>query len=540
MATKLLICVLWLLPGPPKGKPAKGEPQQVTLQNNTLPGHLTTHDVTRTIRRTTKRVKFTETLIWKQTARLVQCNVAQGDTAKIVCYQMVVDRPASVVKLLEDKKEIKPTPAAARFNLPGGSTKLSSEKRTGRESPTRLPPGDSPQNVILLSLIDAAYWPAKKIDAKHTWTRPIERDDFEGTQTLQFIDLGDLDGKTVSRIAVKVTGKFRGSMAREHRFLKAEGVLYWSRLDQHLSRFEGTASWQRARQQGIEECEMTVDAELRETSQLADDAQAKVKEQMSAFSDALNATNQGTTKDALAACKGFRQSWPDSIWMPAVTELEQQITKASSGADRMGRSQLKETIAKAIVSYEAARTNGDADLLDVTVRAMADVARDYGAILGKLCRDKNEETRATAAFALAFGVQPQDAKAVQKCVDDSSLKVRTMALVGLAAAGNTQADAEMLLRLLDDKEAGIRRRALQAVATCVARENFAVAKLVVKIDRLMVYDKVAGVRADAVEALASIGAPTDVPKLEQALKHELDTEIRGRIDRAIEVLKARG
>ncbi len=539
MATTILCCVLWIVVGPPKEKPPKATSQQITLQNNTLPGHLTTYEIVRTIRRTIQRTNHTETLIWRQSARLVHCNVAQPDSSRITCYQMVVDLPATVGAFLRDKKEITPTPPSARFNLPRGSTKLSSEKKTGRESVTRMPPADSPQNVLLLALMDVTYWPAKKIDAGHKWERPIDNESFEGMQTCQFVDLGDMDGQTAARVAVKITGKFKNAMAREHRFVRAEGLLYWSRLEQHLLRFEGTAAWQRARSGGIEDYEQTVEANLRSTSELPDTAQTSVKEQVAAFIDALNANAQGATKDALAACRGFKKSWPDSLWMPAVDELERQVTQSTSGADRMARAQLMDVIGRAIVSYEAARTNRDADLLDVTARSMTEIARDYGPILAKLTREKKEDLRASAAFALAFGQKPIDAKAVQKCVDDSSLKVRSMALIGLAAAGNMRADAEMFLRLLDDPEAAIRRRALQAVVTCVPRENFAVARLVAKIDRLMVHDKNEGVRSDAVEALTAIGAPPDIPKLEQALKHELDTTIRGQIDRAIEILKAR-
>jgi len=50
------------------GPPAKLKPDEsgqnaathVTLQNNMLPGHLTIHEITRTVRRTVKRPKFVE------------------------------------------------------------------------------------------------------------------------------------------------------------------------------------------------------------------------------------------------------------------------------------------------------------------------------------------------------------------------------------------------------------------------------------------------------------------------------------------------
>src|SRR5882672_5248641 len=77
------------------GPPAKLKPDEsgqnaathVTLQNNMLPGHLTIHEITRTVRRTVKRPKFVETLSYEQIATLVQCNIAQPQPGKILTYQ---------------------------------------------------------------------------------------------------------------------------------------------------------------------------------------------------------------------------------------------------------------------------------------------------------------------------------------------------------------------------------------------------------------------------------------------------------------------
>lgn len=530
-----LVCtVVW-----PPAKPNTDAPPQATLQNNTLPGHLTTHEITRTTRRTVKRSKYVETLSYECVDKLVQCNIALPQPGKILVYQMLAEQPAKVLRVFHDKDQIKPTPPPTQFNLSKGATKLVSEKKTARDCPTPTPQGDPAQAALLAGLMDINYWPAKKVEALHKWQRTFETALFEGTQTFQFIDLAEVDGQTAARIGLKLEGKFKGPLEREYVFGKAEGLIHWSRMDRTLLRLEGLAEYRRTRGGNPEEYDLKLEVSLRSQKQLGEPEQERVKEQMIAFHSALEARQASRPKDVLAACADFRKEWPGSIWLPAVAELEQQLSQSSGGTERMNMAQLKEVIVRGIVTYEAARTSHDFDLLESTSNIMAGIARDYGATLGKLCRDKDEKVRGNAAFALAFGQNPQDLLVVQKCLKDSSPKVKGLALTGLAAAGNIRINARLLLDSLEDSEPGVRRRSLQAIAACVQRENVLVATLVEKIDRLMVYDKHDGVRSDAVAALVALGAPADVPRLEEALKHELNTGIREQIHNGIEVLRSR-
>jgi len=91
---------------------------------------------------------------------------------------------------------------------------------------------------------------------------------------------------------------------------------------------------------------------------------------------------------------------------------------------------------------------------------------------------------------------------------------------------------------LDDKKASVRARACQAVAACVPREHFSIVRLADKLADLMVFDKKRAVRRQAIRALGAICAPADVPRLEDALTHELDKTNRAEIERAIKKLNA--
>ena len=514
-------------------------PPQVTLTNNTLPGHQTIHEIQRTVTRLVNRGKSVERLVYGQKTMLVQCNVSQLQQGKILVYQLVVDEPAQVSGLYHDKIKVKPTPAPEQFNLSKGSTRLTSERKTAREAPLELPPGDPAQSIVVRNLLDVAYWQPKKIEAGHKWQRTISNDLFEGTQTLQFVDIVDIAGQAAARLAVKVEGKFKGPLARDYEFEMAEGIIHWARLERTIAKIEGLARYKRTRHGVSENFEVKVEENLRNVTQLDESQQDKVKEQMSAFAAAIDAANQGHMPDARDYCRDFRKAWPDSLFMPAIVELERRVAPDAPSQDRMSRAQLLEAIKGSVVAFEAARANRDSDVLDLTLVTMSQLARDYSAILAKLTRDKDEMTRGNAAFALAFSTRPEDRSAVGKCAVDKSLKVRILTLTGMAAAENQGVSAELLLGLLDDPEAGVRRRTLQAIAVCVPRENFAITKLVEKINHLMVYDKNDGVRSDAVMALVAIGSPSDIPKLEEALKHELVAPTREQIHRGIEMLKQR-
>ena len=516
-----------------------GPPAQVTISNNTLPGHQTIHEIRREITRSVKRDKFIERLVFEQKTTLVQCNVSLPQQGKILVYQLVVDEPAKVKGLYHDKAKISPTPPAERFNLSKGSTRLTSERKNAREAPLELPPGDPAQSIVIRNVLDAAYWQPKKIEAGHKWQRQITGDLFEGTQTLQFLDMTDVAGQAVARLALKVEGKFKGPLERDFRFGMTEGVIHWARLERTIAKIEGIARYHRVHHGVTEEYEIKIEENLRNITQLSEPQQDKVKEQMSAFAAAIDAANQGNMKDARDYCRDFRNSWPDSIFTPAIVDLEHRAAPDAPSQDRMSRAQLLAAIKGSVVSFEAARSSHDSDVMDLTLTTMTQIARDYSAILAKLTRDKDEMIRANAAFALAFSARPEDQNAVQKCAVDKSTKVKVLALTGLAAAENHAVSAELLMGLLEDKEAGVRRRTLQAVAACIPRENFGVAKLVEKIDRLMVYDKNDGVRSDAVAAIVSIGSPADIPQLEEALKHELNTGIREQIHQGIEKLRER-
>ncbi len=340
-----------------------------------------------------------------------------------------------------------------------------------------------------------------------------------------------------ARVTLYVEGHFAGGLDREYSFGKGQALLYWSRPERMLVKMEGQADYERKLREPPERYELKLNADLTKATSLSDDEQELVKVQLTAFAGALEKLRTKDRKAALAICRDFRARWPGSRWLPAVAELEDQAGTQKKPDDRLSAEQLKKVLVTTLIAWEAARSTGEHDLQEKAEDTLAQLAEEYRITLSRLARDKDDGVRSHAVFAVALGKSPEDLSLVQKAIKDKSPKVRAMALAGLAARGKPDVNVDLLIARLDDDESAVRRRACQAVAACIEPEHFSIAKLVEKLDRLMIDDESDLVRKEAIRALAAVGAPADIAKLEKALTHELNHGNRDEIDKAIAALR---
>lgn len=542
MAPANQLLILWLATGLATAPSAIAAPppQHMSFRNNLLPGHVTVHRISRTVRRKATRRKYVETLRYRQRADWVQCNIDQPEPGNVMTYQMMVDHPARVLSVRHGKKKITPTPSASGFTLPEGSTRLHSAYKTPWDGPAQTPLANPVQRAVMHALLDFAHWPKKRIDAGHRWERDIRGNGIRGTQTLEFVDLAKSKGDVVARLTLLVEGEFEDSLAKDYVFGKGQAVIYWSRPERTLVKMEAQADYRRKRHPTWEEFKIELDVKLVDLDAFDEDDQARVTNQMIAFSDALKHQREGDDREARKLCRQYRETWPGSLWLPAVDELEQRTLKKRTESKRFSAKELNDLLVKTVLAHDAARTNLEYDLLERMHRGLETLAREYRLKLKKLAKDDHEGRRSRAVFALAFSHRPKDLEFVQKAARDESPKVRAMALAGLAARRHPGTSAELLIDALADEKSAVRRRACQAIAACLAPNHYSVVRAVDALDRLMIHDKSTGVRLEAVLALATLGAPVDVPKLEKALTHEVDREIREELHKAIETLRSKG
>jgi hypothetical protein len=509
-------------------------PQKMTFRNNLFPGQLTRHRLSRVIQRRCQRKKHGELLEYRRQAEWSQCNVEGARPGEVTVYQMMVDQPPEVVRVLHDKKKVKPTPTAEQFNLSPASTRLQSAIVRPQDAPAQVPLTDLAEKTVLLTVLDFAHWPRGRVQSGQRWERNLEGTNFSGKQSFELVDLGTVDGEVVARVTLFVQGKFTGALEREYVFDKAQAIIQWSRLQRCLSKMEAQAFYQRRRGGAPEEFKLKLDVDLLQVRMLTEGQQESVKAELTVFAEALQKQREGREREARDLCRQFRKNWPGSTWLPAVEELVAQMSPKQTQAKRYSAAEVKEALDKMIIAYEAATANDEYDLLERTRRGLAELADEYHSTVKKLAQDDDDNVRGRAVFALAFGKQAKDWESVQKATRDQAPSVRAMALAGFAARASPETSPQLLLRLLDDEQAVVRRRACEAVAACVPREHYSVGRLVEKIDHLMIFDKSDAVRLAAVRAIAAIGAPADVPKFEKALTHELNPRIREEIHKAIE------
>ncbi|MCG8406299.1 MAG: HEAT repeat domain-containing protein [Phycisphaerales bacterium] len=517
--------------------PSVGLANEMTFKNNLLPGCLTIHKISRLIQRKVPRKDFKEELSYTQTARWVQCNLGERKPGAVTVYQMMVDQPAKVRSLFRGAKKIKPPPSAEHFNLSKGSARLHSVTKGPRDAPYQVPLTNPLERAVLRVMLDFAHWPKKKIQAGHTWDQKIDDRIFKGTQKFEFVDFDKVKGEVVARVTMYVEGDFQGALEKDYAFVKGQAILYWSRLDRTLLKMEARAEYKRLRPGGDEDYEMELKVSLKKLETLNAEDQDRMIEQLNLFATADKRLREDRKADARALCQHFYSAWPDSVWLPVVEELE-SLAKPKRRLKRLKTSQVKKLLGKSVIAWETGRTNHDYDLIDKTRDALTTLTQEYRDKLLKIAKSKSSKTRAPAIFALAFSENPEDFRMVQKAARDNASTVRAMALAGLAARGSPQTSVEMLLGRLDDKKAKVRARACQAIAACVPREHFSVAKVVEKVTHLMIHDKKVSVRREAIRALAAVGAPADIPKLEKALNHELEIPNREEIKKAIARLES--
>lgn len=512
---------------------------RTTIKNNLLPGHFTEHRLTRTIHRTIQKKKK-ETLVSRQATDWVQLNLNEPKPGGVRCFQMVVDQPAKVVSLREGGKKVSPTPPPQYYGLSRGNVRLHSLERGPRDSEVLLPKCSAIEQCVMRVLVDFAHWPDHSVAPGQKWERDIRDGSFEGTQTVEFVEL--LQGKdgTALVLTMYVTGSFKGSLEKEGVFKKGQAIIHWERSDRTLLRLESRAEYERRRPEGTESFVMELNAEpVRIRTYTADEAEVFV-DQLIAFEKADTALRKGDRAMARSYCEEYRRKWPKSVWMPALEELESRITPRDRAPAPMKTSEVSRTLAEALIKWEAARAARDLDIIDQTRRLLKAMCKSHGGKIRTLAKSGEDRQRAPAVFALAFSASDDDFYAVQKYARDDSAAVRAMALAGIAARRDKETSVELLLLVLDDQKANVRSRACDAVAACVSREHYSVEKIAARLGTMLIDDESRAVRLGAVRALAAIGGAQDVAKLEKGLTRELDDEIRREMKRAIKTLEKRG
>ena len=518
--------------------PADAAPS-MSFRNNLAPGFMTRHIVARTTRRTTERKNHVETLVYTREAEWVRSNVGESRPGQVKVYQMTSDRAPKVVKLFRNKDEVRSLPPASEFHLLPGTASLHSAAMTSVDGETVPPRTDPVERAILHAMLDVAHWPRAAISPGHRWQRDLAVEGLTGSQTFEFDKVHKVAGEAAGRVRLTVEGKFTGALGQEYKVDKIEANIDWSRLDRCILRVEGQASYQRQREGQLEDFDLKVTVVLQSRDSLDEAGQDRNVRQLNDFASALTELNANNKPGAARACDRFRATWPDSVWMPAVEALAIRASDRPAQAVRLTAEQVREALAKAFVSWQAAIEKNDAELKSKTRRVLKELATEYRGRVKTLAESSDESQRAAAFFALAFGERPADLALVTKGCKDPAPTVRLLSVMGLIARKDPGTDPQTLKSLLGDSDRAIRRLACEAIAACIERDHADLAGMIVAVNQVMLHDKADKTRREAVRTIAALGSANEIPLLEKALRSEADSAVRAEIEKGLAVLRNR-
>ncbi|MEE8170401.1 MAG: HEAT repeat domain-containing protein, partial [Phycisphaerae bacterium] len=435
--------------------------------------------------------------------------------------------------------EIRPPPGPEVFGLPPeGSAQLNTHLQTVWDGAASVPQLRAVDAVVVSLLLDVAHWPRGSVELGHTWSRPIGTEDFQGAQNFTLRESSRLDDERVAVIEVNVEGAFRGPNTAGYRFDGATAKFIWARGDRVIVRLDGNVRYHRAADAADEPHIATLSMVLAKRVRLTEAGQSLVRRSLADVAMALADYEAGRYSQTVAACTLFADRWKRSPWLPMARWIEERAVAKSRGGRRMNAVQLTRALAELVVRWDAAVSEDDIDLEGRVRRGFTQILSAQKSDVRAMLRSKDENVRALAVFAWAFGESPNHYLAVADAVEDASPRVRAWAANGLAARGGPNIDLDILLRLLNDEALEVRARGCMAVSRCLPQDEPLAGRA---RDRLLVLlsDDHEAVRLEAISAFARLGSPIDVAALEAARTAEVNASCAAALDRALERIKTR-
>jgi len=521
-----------------KEKRRSAKAQRMSFRNNTSAGFITVHKLNWRSTRTAPRAEYTETMRALQSARWVQANLASEDLNTAITYQMMEVFPAAVIGLSRGSEVMGTLPPPSAFNLDAGGTYLHSTTRTPKNSPFKAPSVKPALEAVMGGLLDVAHWGKRGVEPGHRWTRQLESPWFRGSLRFEYQGIEELDSGKSALVTYYLDGRFEGALHTTHKFVKGQGAFFWNKSKRCLQQLDARAEYERIRPTGNEKFEVRVDAELYTLANLSPDQTELMRQQLTVFSDALTALRREDFDRCRALTRGYRERWSESVWAPAINELQIQAAEKLETPTPLSLAQVSKRLTDLIVAWAGCMRTRDYDEQDRVRAAYLELLAKYRPYVLKLSQDDDSKTRAKSMFALGFSPDPADFRLLQRSTRDKSSRVRGMTFAALAARRDPRTSAEVLLSGLSDGSGGVRARACEAIGACIVRENLAVDALVKKLLQLVREDEKANVRRAAAEAIGLIGMPADVPPLQAALESESDERNREVLQAVIERLKA--
>lgn len=512
----------------------------VTLRNCLDPALLTHHDLTITLARKVRRAGISEESSIEVKGSRVRAHLSESQPGRVKVADMLLTEAAKVIALFRDGKPVTPLPGPEVFGLPPrGALQFNTREQTVRDGPADAPAVRAAEDVLLSVLLDAAHWPKSTVEVGHRWTRPVEGEAFRGVQRFEFTGLAKVGDENAAVISMTLDGQFVGRFADKYELKEARARFVWIRGERVLSRLEAAASYVRRRRDRDDPYALKAVMALRSRQRLSDEQKSDLRRSLGDFAELLGQYQSRKWSAASASARLFAEGFADGPWRPAAEWIERQCAEQLASARKLRAEELKKTLAELVVRWEAATADDDDDLIERTRAAYRQLLARHSADIRALLSGADDNIRAIAVFAWAFGGSLEHGDAVARAARDRAPRVRAWAANGLAAIGDPDTDPELLRKLLADDDAEVRARACQAVAACnppgeplAGRTRDGVLALLEDVQRRTRYE--------AARTLGAIGSAVDLAALERAQASERDAGVQEALEQAAAAIRRRG
>ncbi len=550
------------------GAPAAGAALTVRLRNDLAPGTVAVYAVRVQTTRLTERGESRTFLEFDQHAELTRYVLETPPTEAPQHAQMLVIRPARLMRLEQgattgpdqggqlwasdsqpvqpgasattnrSSPEGKPAPDRDDLGLPPSGVRLNVARFGPGGAPLLMPFAPAVEQAVLQLLVDCGGWPAEPVRAGQSWQHPVRSDALVGQQTCRLRDAGQKARRRLATIDVSSSARFVGRYANRWELHRARSALVWDLANHLLEELTGSAAYREDRLRTVETVTLRIEIARRRLFRLPQASRERTRSELIRIADAVVAFNQHQWDQAERAARVFIGSSPASRWRPIADYILQETRAAKQHAAPLTTAELRDRLTRLVALWQAAVSEDEPRRLPRYRRALERLAQANRPELLRLAAEGDENARAVAVFALAFGTAPADLVTLQKAGADGHPRVRAWAAYGLAIRASPETDLALLGELLEDEAEVVRARGCQAVAACIQPGSETSARFRKKL-LARLSDPAAAVRRQAVLALANLGAAEDITALERSRTAEKDPTVRDLIEALIRRLQQR-
>ncbi len=487
----------------------------VRLRNDLSPGAYAQYDVVvKGVRRTPQR-RHDEEIAFEQSGRLrllvLPTSVPRPRNAPRA-WMMQLDDPV-ITSYTRGGEPVADIPHPKMVGLPPRSIQLHVGEIDHQNADASAVGGSRVQRAAMLLALDFAHWPDDIVTPDSEWQTESKRPELAGAWTHRYVRT---DGARAQRQAVG-SFQFEGKLAGEYdgvaNIKVARGDWRWLVSKRSLQSVESQVVLEYGPPHERRELSFDVKIEIAERSRLRGEALDKAAGQIQPLSNMAREALQFGTEDAKDKIRSFILDNPKSLWLPVAEDILERAELEERTINELDDNQVLEMLVALVRRWQGVAHRNEVEKLEPVRSTYRELMESNHEALMRLTRSQEANIRAMAVFAVAFGKKPQHGDRVIELTRDKDATVRAWATYGLAERREPNADAALLVQLLDDEDRNVRIRACMAAESNANPDDSKHKRLLSKLLELIENDTNEQVQVRAASAVSKVAIKTDLPTL---------------------------